>query len=134
MLIHNDDVGNIEWSLPWQTSWRRKLFYCTTTRWVPWKCSPIYLWDLLQNTSANWHGVCTCSLIILYFAVSYVEIWTFVHFKNIFNCLWGKGLKSIPAILLLPFFVEVLCLSFTQLLINFAEEIHFQIRFREMKM
>ncbi|KAE7995456.1 hypothetical protein FH972_000245 [Carpinus fangiana] len=36
-------------------------------------------------------------------------------------------------ILLLPFFVEVLCLCFTQLLMDFAEEIHFQISFREMK-
>lgn len=68
---HGDSVGNIEWPIPWQTSGRRQLR--TVEGWVPWKCTSFHLWDLLPNTSANWHGV----------RILFVYLYTFGSFTNI---------------------------------------------------
>lgn len=51
-------LGNFEWPILGQKSWRGQFFNCTIERWIPWKCSPFYLWDLLPHSSAHWHGVC----------------------------------------------------------------------------
>lgn len=58
-----DCAGYTEWPISWKKNWRRKLYYCTSERWISWKCPPFHLWDLLPHSSAHWYGVyaCTCS-------------------------------------------------------------------------
>lgn len=100
------NAGNIEWPVPWQTSGRRQL--CTIEGWVPWKCTSVYLWDLLPNTSAHWHGVCIVYVVAMWhtfgsFTNILILLVFFCLFPNLVSfCLkdvqyWGYGpLLRIP--------------------------------------